>query len=143
MPTITFSSSVISLKMRMFWNVRAMPLRVIWCGLRPSSVAPSSVMSPVVGGSRPVIRLNTVVLPAPFGPIRPEIVPGRTAKETSCSTFRPPKWRDTLVSVEELAHGVTPFLRRPSSRRIHAGFHSPLGRNSTITTRIRPLATAR
>ena len=29
MPTITFSSSVISLKMRMFWKVRAMPPRVI------------------------------------------------------------------------------------------------------------------
>ena len=50
MPTTTLSSSVISLKMRMFWNVRAMPPRVIMCGRRPTRLAPSNVMPPDDGG---------------------------------------------------------------------------------------------
>ncbi len=32
-PTTTFSSAVMSLNSRMFWNVRAMPSRVIWLRL--------------------------------------------------------------------------------------------------------------
>ena len=35
--------------------------------------------------------LNNVVLPAPFGPMIPRILPRATSKHTSCSTLVPPK----------------------------------------------------
>ena len=37
------------------------------------------------------MQLNRVVLPAPFGPIRPQIAPRATAKLTSCNGVTPPK----------------------------------------------------
>src|SRR5215467_348404 len=37
------------------------------------------------------MQLRTLVLPAPFGPIRANSSPGSTAKETPSSTTRPPK----------------------------------------------------
>src|SRR5262245_43691736 len=37
------------------------------------------------------MQLSTLVLPAPFGPIRANSSPGSTAKETPSSTTRPPK----------------------------------------------------
>ena len=39
----------------------------------PSSRCPKNSIAPALGVNRPVIRLNTVVLPAPFGPIKPKI----------------------------------------------------------------------
>src|SRR5215469_668823 len=33
---------------------------------------------------------NSVVLPAPFGPIKPTISPARTSSEASSTAFRPP-----------------------------------------------------
>src|ERR1700734_3389409 len=37
------------------------------------------------------MQLKSVVLPAPFGPIRPQIAPRGTSKETSSSAVTPPK----------------------------------------------------
>ena len=48
-PTMTFSSAVISPNSRMFWKVRAMPLRVIWWRLILPSGAPSKVTDPELG----------------------------------------------------------------------------------------------
>ena len=39
------------------------------CGSSPSMRVPFRVMLPDVIGKRPLIRLNSVVLPAPFGPM--------------------------------------------------------------------------
>jgi hypothetical protein len=36
------------------------------------------------------MQLKSVVLPAPFGPIRPQIAPRATSKETSRSAVTPP-----------------------------------------------------
>ena len=58
------------------WNVRTRPRRTRSCIGTPVMSAPSKRTRPAVGGSVPVIRLNSVVLPAPFGPIRPRISPG-------------------------------------------------------------------
>ena len=71
MPVMTFSTTVMSENMRIFWNVRATPSRVRWYGGADVTSRPSSVRVPDVGGSRPEIRLNSVVLPAPFGPMMP------------------------------------------------------------------------
>ncbi len=70
-PTITFSSAVISANSRMFWNVRAMPaLATSWTALGLYGLPPNSKV-PESGVYRPVSTLKNVVLPAPFGPIRP------------------------------------------------------------------------
>ena len=39
----------------------------------------------------PLIWLNSVVLPAPLGPMINRRSPGRIESETPCVTFRPPK----------------------------------------------------
>src|SRR5439155_17169336 len=49
--------------------------------------------SPAVGLRTPQRQLNRVVLPAPFGPIKPRISPVSTARSTASSARRPPKWR--------------------------------------------------
>src|SRR5260370_23169935 len=54
-------------------------------------------MEPADGRSRPPIRLNSVVLPAPFGPMRATISPSATSKLTRWRTRRPPKLRATSV----------------------------------------------
>jgi hypothetical protein len=40
--------------------------------------------------------LKSVVLPDPFGPIRPQISPGATSKETPSSATMPPNRIETL-----------------------------------------------
>ena len=60
-----------SLNKRMFWKVRAIPKRVIAYGFIPLIFLPSNFTVPSVGVYTPVNILNTVVLPAPFGPIKP------------------------------------------------------------------------
>ena len=68
-PTITFSTAVIAPNSRMFWKVRATPCLVITSGrARVMSRSPSRIR-PSVGRYSPVSMLNSVVFPAPFGPI--------------------------------------------------------------------------
>src|SRR5215467_5098392 len=45
----------------------------------------------------PVIRLKTVVFPAPLGPITLTISWGLTTRLTSCTAARPPKYLVTLL----------------------------------------------
>ena len=47
--------------------------------------------SPLSGCSSPAIILNSVVLPAPFGPITPTIPPGGNEKVMSSTSSRSPK----------------------------------------------------
>ncbi len=72
----TLSSTVIPPNSRMFWNVRVTPRRAISCGGRPTRLSPRKTMSPESGRYTPLIRLNSVVFPAPFGPMRPTRSPG-------------------------------------------------------------------
>ena len=81
---------------RMTWKVRPTPARRAACGLRPTMSRPSSRISPVSGRRKPLSRLNSVVLPAPFGPMMPRISFRRSSKLTSWTAFRPPKERDRL-----------------------------------------------
>src|SRR3954466_8605953 len=67
---------------------------------RHRSQGGNSVMSrphkrivPAMGGSTPAIRLNSVLLPAPFGPMMPSTSPGQTASERSSITRSLPKLR--------------------------------------------------
>src|SRR5215468_6988551 len=51
---------------------------------------PNSAIDPPSGASSPVIRLNSVVLPAPLGPMMRRRSPGSTARSTPLVTRRPP-----------------------------------------------------
>src|SRR5215813_2317906 len=55
---------------------------------RGASGAPSTDTFPVSEGSTPARHSNSVVLPAPLGPMRPRISPARIDSETSDSAVR-------------------------------------------------------
>jgi hypothetical protein len=52
-----------------------MPRRAISNGRQPVIDSPPKAISPEVTSSAPEMRLNIVLLPAPFGPIKPRISP--------------------------------------------------------------------
>src|ERR1700736_743170 len=74
----------------MFWNVLATPSLVISYGFLRSTRAPSNQICPSVGQYTPVSTLNTVVLPAPFGPMRPYSAPRSTFIVSDFTAARPP-----------------------------------------------------
>ena len=55
------------------------------------SLPPNSVMLPLLSCSRPEMMANSVVLPAPLGPIRPTNSPRLSCMSTSANACRPPK----------------------------------------------------
>src|SRR5713101_6925505 len=67
-----------------------MPRRHTSCAARPAMSPPSKRIEPALGGKVPAIRLKIVVLPEPFGPMRPRISPGLTAKDTPLTARNPP-----------------------------------------------------
>ena len=58
------------------WKLRARPRRVRSCAVRPSSVRPAKRTLPVSWRSVPQMQFTSVLLPEPFGPIRPTRSPG-------------------------------------------------------------------
>ena len=66
--------------MLVIWKLRARPRRLISYGSRPSMRWPLSRISPLVGPKRPLMRLKSVDLPAPFGPMMATRSPGATAR---------------------------------------------------------------
>ena len=56
----------------------------------PSSRRPSSVISPCVTGTCPMIARSSVVLPAPFGPMIVVSLPDSNRRSTSHSTLMGP-----------------------------------------------------
>ncbi len=75
----TFSSTVMRGNARTTWKVRPTPRAQTSCGLRPPSSLPAKRMLPLSAARKPLMTLNSVVLPAPFGPMMPWIVPSGTA----------------------------------------------------------------
>src|SRR6476659_1688448 len=63
---------------------------------------PSKRTWPALGASKPVMTLNSVVLPAPLGPMRPVIRPASAPSDTS-STARLPPNRTTMLSTSSSA----------------------------------------
>src|ERR1039457_6350668 len=97
-PTRRFSRTVRPPNTLACWKVRTMPCRATTCGRWPTISRPSKRTDPRVGLATPLIRLITVDLPAPFGPIRPVIVPRRTSKVASCTARTPPKWQAAALA---------------------------------------------
>ena len=90
-PTLTLSSTDILLNSLIFWKVLAIPILLTWAVVLPAVALPFNMILPLVGSYTFVSILNTVVLPAPFGPIRPEISVLPMAIEKSSTAVRPPK----------------------------------------------------
>ena len=82
--------------------------------------------------------LNSVVLPAPFGPITAKIAPSGTAKLTSATARRPLKFFETLATSSNAPCHVSGVSRRSrrSSRAI--GGQMPFGRIITTISRQTP-----
>src|SRR6202047_178228 len=62
-----------------------------WCGLAAVILRPYSQISPASGARPPAIRLKSVVLPAPFGPMMPSASPGATDRSISSAAITEPK----------------------------------------------------
>ena len=75
---------------RGIWKVRPMPLLMMRCGATPAISAPSNRIDPAVGTSVPDSMLKIVLLPEPFGPIRPRISPFSTRNDTLLTAVKPP-----------------------------------------------------
>src|SRR5262245_9008354 len=69
-----------------------MPARQRPCGGMFARSWPSKRMRPAVGATAPSMRLNSVVLPAPFGPMMPTASPGAIARSRSSATMIEPKF---------------------------------------------------
>src|SRR5262249_16081810 len=84
-------------------------------------------MPPSSGAMTPAIRLNSVVLPAPFGPMTAKMSPDRTAKLTSCPATSPLKLFDTPLPSSSASMARCPAVaalridaKHPAQRRPHA-----------------------
>ena len=102
------------------WNVRASPNPKVWSMLIPSIRRPRKCISPLVGAMAPDTRLNSVVLPAPFGPMSPVIASGTISSEQWSTARTPPKSFTTSRTSRigpgsvnlSLQYGLAPPARR-------------------------------
>ena len=111
--TSTFSRTVSEPKTSSRWKVRAMPSRARRCGRLPRRSTPSRTTRPAVSACRPVMTLNSVVLPAPFGPISPVTWPGLDVEVDPARATTPPKRTSALATSSRV-----PRLRAAPCRRI-------------------------
>src|SRR5574337_1113431 len=104
-----------------FWKVRVSPSLAMRSAGTPVTLLPSSSSAPELGPSTPLIRLNAVVLPAPFGPIRPTISPLCTSSDSSFTATSPPKRRVTCWTCRRTGdgRGARPFGLGPQPEPDH------------------------
>src|SRR4029079_1227646 len=86
-----FSYTVRRGKMFVRWNERPMPMRQRSCGAMPVTSRFLKTTRPASGLMWRVLRLNSVVLPAPLGPMMALIEPVGTVKLTPSTAWKPPK----------------------------------------------------
>ncbi len=104
-PARAFSSTVFSANTCVVWKVRLRPSFATRCGPNPLVLRPSTWMVPAVGGITPLIRLNSVLLPEPLGPMTLKISPRFTRRLTSRTARRPPNALVTPCSSTRLTLG--------------------------------------
>ena len=67
--------------------------------------APSNSTRPVLGVVNPAMIVNSVVLPAPLGPISPVMLPAGTPIDASATASNPPNRLLTLSTVKSVMRG--------------------------------------
>ena len=113
------------------WKLRAMPSRAISGGRRPATSRPKKRTSPPLDRATPVSRLNVVLLPAPFGPMRPTISLASRCSAMSFTATRPPNVLRSPVadstSAPRLQARCAAWLgaRRPAEPAMRAVTHEP------------------
>src|ERR1035437_4720213 len=88
---MTFSATLMSSNVTGTWKVRAMPSRACASGVALVTSWPLNRMVPAVGCRSPARQLKNVLLPAPFGPIRPTMSPSVTLRSAPSTARKPPK----------------------------------------------------
>src|SRR6056297_1101031 len=121
--SMTFSSTLILAKGRGIWKVRPSPKLKSASGAKPVTSCPPRCTVPLVGLSMPVKTLKSVVLPAPFGPINPVIVPARMSNDTSLTARNSPK---SLLMLRMRRRGsAMPAMHRVVGIGVQIVFHDP------------------
>src|SRR3954447_7392012 len=136
--TWTFSRTVSEPNASSRWNVRPIPILARLSTVAPVMSTPLNRTRPLVGGCSPLMTLNSVVLPAPFGPMRPVIEPGSADSDASLTAVMPPKRTVTPVTSSKamaghLGLGDRLVLnrsrgRRPADQELQSARHRPPGR---------------
>ena len=88
MATFSRTESVSNSSMR--WNVRPRPRRARVCGGSAVTSSPNRRTVPSAGRTTPLIALNVVVFPAPFGPMSPVMRPAGAARVWPATAVSPP-----------------------------------------------------
>src|SRR3990172_1227049 len=91
---------------------------------------PKSAMRPPVGACSPLMRLNSVVLPAPFGPMIARRSPGWISRLTSSTARSPPNAFVTPERLSALAGAaliVSAVLAGRVVPAVHGGLHERVG----------------
>ncbi len=106
---------------------------------------PNSAIEPLSGASSPVMRLNKVVLPAPFGPMISRRSPGSTLRLTLVVTRKPPndllKLSTTsavMAAAPSDAAACAGSLRHAERASRAAPGTRPSGMKMTMATKIAP-----
>ena len=89
----------------------------------PTTDIPSNTISPELAGNTPVIKLNSVVLPAPFGPMTPNTSPLFNTKGYTCeaATLLPKLYLRHLILI---AFSSPPILVFSCCLRLYASKRS-------------------
>src|SRR6266478_8468759 len=109
---MTLSRTLMLLKIVVSWKVLTTPFRATMCGASPEMRSDRNRTSPLVGFRNDAISLNSVDLPAPFGPITERISPSCTARLTSLTATSPPNRFDSPAMVSSSPTASAPPLRR-------------------------------
>src|SRR6266705_5586903 len=93
-----------------------MPRLMIRCGARPAISVPANLIEPADGESVPESMLKIVLLPEPFGPIRPRISPWSTLNDTLLTAVKPPNRLTKPSTTSTAVPSVDPGLATYSCR---------------------------
>ena len=127
--TRRFSYTVRSRKISVIWKVRMMPILTSDAGLTAVIGRPSKIIAPSLGGKKPLIRLNRVVLPAPFGPMTARNSPGSTRQRNIVQRRQRAEAAGDIFQPQQ-AHDRLRRRKNPST---------PSGKNITDSTKTRPI----
>src|SRR5262245_6386133 len=136
----TLSSTVSFGNRLVIWNVRAMPSAVRrWLG-QPVTSFPNNRTCPDVAGRIPVTTLNSVVFPAPFGPMIALRSPRKIFRLTSRTACRPPKLLHRPLSSRTGSFSPADcFTLDPLLEKGRRGARAPASRSEEHTSELQSL----